>query len=157
MRDLEKVRGLKILHRDISPRNIILKENYLCLIDWGYAIEVKDDTEKLHYSGTMLFASDVVLERFGEKEFGEVFIEIKYEDDVESLLKVFCCMMVPQAMYKLDCVYQETSDNKLPLPSVILTIWKEIWELPGSSIFSSLRGKSYNEIASVLEKIKRID
>jgi len=55
---LQKVHEHKIVHRDIRPANLILFEDHIYLIDWGFAVECG---ETAIYSGAMWCAANEIL------------------------------------------------------------------------------------------------
>jgi len=55
---LKKVHDVGIIHRDIRPSNLIIKDNLVYLIDWGFAVE-KDKPEI--YKGTLWCAANEIL------------------------------------------------------------------------------------------------
>jgi len=72
------------VHRDVRPANIMLDNNTLKLIDFGYAS--KAGRECL-FAGTITFASRAVLEKLAS---GAVAFTPQPSDDLESLVKYRC-------------------------------------------------------------------
>jgi serine/threonine protein kinase len=85
---LVNVHSLRVVHRDIRPKNILIKkrdQTKPLLIDWGYAALLTRHESK--YYGTKTFASDSILRLMSENKASEYKPSCSH--DLESLVKVF--------------------------------------------------------------------
>ena len=153
LRALSFVSQLGIVHLDISPRNLILKDRRLILIDWGCAGVAGELTS---YEGAMVCASDSVLKAFGEEPFGstKVSFTVNPSDDISSVLKVACAMMVPGALSILNELRSRLGSGNA-FPKDVLLTWERVWKLPGAEnfMFDNLDDESHERVAHKLVKL----
>lgn len=111
VKTLRNTHDLNIVHRDVSPNNIIVGEGGEgLLIDWATSTSVTD--EETEYQGASLFASNAVLEVYSSAP-AESSVSLTYEKfmDLESLVKtmfysMFSDYVVP--VFKLKGDYAAT-------------------------------------------------
>lgn len=142
IRGLQMMRKRGIVHRDVSPGNMILvptdtsdemksednsntsSSHQLVLIDLGMA--QKYSARAKAYSGARSFASDricAILWREGDNKWTDRAISFDFEDDLESLVKSAIWALDPAARRLVN----EIAGSKHLNPKQVHDMWQRVW------------------------------
>ncbi|KAH9260366.1 hypothetical protein BASA81_001536 [Batrachochytrium salamandrivorans] len=132
---LQEMATRGVVHRDVSPGNIILVEeaganSSLCLIDFGAAMMVPSGDSKRAYSGSKFFASDSVIRQLSSTWNQSIAYE--FADDLESLVKTVVYMIDFECRNLLSLAIQS---NSSPAPGEVYQCWQRIWQTNVGTLF----------------------
>jgi len=126
IRGLRALRSRGIVHRDVSPGNMIVASEdntELGLIDLGMAQRYSSGPRS--YSGARSFSSDRISGFFASQNmlWSDINVQFAYEDDLESLIKT--------AVWLLDCrarkMINECAGRKKLQPNDVFNMWQCVW------------------------------